>query len=415
MRRLNCSFRPSDWVAVLLPVLFVVFISSISCRKIGKTLESSPGDSTHVDTVLTQDIYTLDSFSTPTPGTILSTPFNESILPTVDSPGLLLVMDQGGRVLQKKVTAGTAFCLNRWTINGQTRYSYILNDALALRLYSVDQNAGYAIIADSNYNTIKEVDFTPYGNSLFLFGQALDVHDFILVSDNDFITLAYDVKIVKNIPAYLHPATTGVPVVAPIIEEVNNGAVVWSWDGSADTSFYANSVGGNNYQDSVSGQDYIHMNSMFVDPRDNNLICSMRVQNQIIKINRQTGAIMWRLGGKNSDFALDSTQVFLGQHHATLTDNNQTLLIFDDGDPKLRPYSRIDEFQLDEANKVVTGFKSFNIPEPFSELMGSVQKSGNEYFIGGGTGNYMLEINYVTGQKIMEFKGNKTTYRAYKY
>ncbi len=28
----------------------------------------------------------------------------------------------------------------------------------------------------------------------------------------------------------------------------------------------------------------------------------MRNQNQVIKLNRQTGAIMWRLGGMNSDF-----------------------------------------------------------------------------------------------------------------
>jgi hypothetical protein len=48
--------------------------------------------------------------------------------------------------------------------------------------------------------------------------------------------------------------------------------------------------------------------------------------------------------------------------------------------------------------------------------MGSVQKTGNEYFIGGGSGNYILEVNYVTGQKIMELAGSAyATYRAFKY
>jgi hypothetical protein len=182
-----------------------------------------------------------------------------------------------------------------------------------------------------------------------------------------------------------------------------------------DTSFYANTVEGNIFSDSVTGQDYMHMNSMFIDPRDGNLICSMRNQDQVIKISRQTGAVIWRLGGKNSDFTLSPEQVFLRQHHATLVDNNQTLLIFDDGEATQRPLSRIVEFKLDEARKTVTGFTSFIIPEPFTEAMGSVQKMGDEYFIGGGTANYMLEVNYVTGKKIMEFKGTESTYRAFKY
>jgi hypothetical protein len=48
--------------------------------------------------------------------------------------------------------------------------------------------------------------------------------------------------------------------------------------------------------------------------------------------------------------------------------------------------------------------------------MGSVQKMGSRYFIGGGSGNYVLEIDYTTGEKILELKStaNVATYRAYK-
>jgi uncharacterized protein (DUF1330 family) len=90
-------------------------------------------------------------------------------------------------------------------------------------------------------------------------------------------------------------------------------------------------------------------------------------------------------------------------------------LLFDDGEATQRPSSRVVEFQLDEAGKVVTNFKSFNIPEPFSKVMGSVQKIGGEYFIGGGSANYILDVNYTTGQKIMEFTGTEATYRATKF
>ena len=53
-----------------------------------------------------------------------------------------------------------------------------------------------------------------------------------------------------------------------MIEEVRNGSVVFHWDGSNDTSFYANSIFDNNFQDTTTAQDYMHMNSIFIDPTD---------------------------------------------------------------------------------------------------------------------------------------------------
>jgi hypothetical protein len=367
------------------------------------------------DTLTRNPYYFIDSTGTPMPGIILASPFDLAITAGVDTPGLLLVMNQDGEILQKKVTPGIAFDFNRWNIGGQVRYSYLVNDPKAFHTLGQYQFAGYAVIADSNLNTLQQVTFTPFGEGVFQMGQGLDVHDFILISDNHYITESCIIKNVDNIPSYV-PHAANEPVVAPLIEEVENGNVLWSWDASADTSFYRNSVTGNVFTNTDTAQDYVHLNSMAIDPRDNNLIVSMRSQCQIIKINRQTGAVMWRLGGKNSDFKLTSNEIFLFQHHASLTDNNQTLLLFDDGDAKLRAFSRVDEFQLDEVNKMVDDFKTFNIPEPFTAIMGSVQKMGNEYFIGGGSGNYVLEVNYVTGQKIMELKSSLySTYRAFKY
>jgi arylsulfate sulfotransferase len=361
----------------------------------------------------TQSVYTIDSITLPTPGTILAAPFYDSIQPIFSSPGLLLVMNQAGKVQETRNLPEAAFCLNHWIINGQTRYTYLVNDPGALRWLGTDQYAGYAVITDSTLRVLQRVYFNP-GDSIFQAGQELDLHDFVLISDTDCITLSYINKYVTNIPGRLSPGTN-VPVLAPLIEEVSGGVVVWRWDASADTSFYGSSLQGNIFSDTLQAQDYMHMNSLFIDPRDNNLICSMRNQNQIIKINRQTGAIVWRLGGANSDFPLTADQVFLHPDHATLTDNNQTLLLFDDGDSTARPSSRVLEFQLDETGKTVTNFKSFAIPEPFTASGGSVQKIGSNYFIGGGSARYILDINYTSGQKVIEFKGTLPTYRAYKY
>ena len=94
-------------------------------------------------------------------------------------------------------------------------------------------------------------------------------------------------------------------------------------------------------------------------------------------------------------------------------DNNETLLLFDNGDSATRQQSRGLEFKLDERRKTVRGFKAYNIPEPFSQYMGSVDKIGDDYFIAGGSGNYLLEVNSVTGAKKFELKDSLALYRAY--
>jgi hypothetical protein len=387
-----------------------VVLTFISCKKSSKDTDTLPPAT---DT-LTQNIYTVDSTSSPSKGTILVTPYDTLIPSTVASSGLLLIMDQSGKVLLKQTTPGTAFCLNRWIINGNIRYTYLVNVPTDLRPLGVGETDGYAIIADSNLNTLQQINFQPYAAGIFAANQGLDIHDFILINDSDYITLTYFWKYVTNIPGRLNPAAN-ISVVTPIIEEIRNGNVVWHWDASDDTTFYGSSIADNDFSDSAVAQDYIHLNSMYIDPTDNNIICSMRHQDQVMKINRQTGAVMWRLGGVNSDFALTSDQKFLYQHDATLVDSNQTLLLFDDGDAILRPYSRICEFHLDYVNKVVTSFKYFNIPEPFTDFTGSVQKLGDDYFIGGGTAAYLLDVNYNTGEKVIEFKGTLASYRGYKY
>jgi hypothetical protein len=395
----------------LLTIFFclVPVLTYFSCKKAHSlTAAMNP-----VDT-LTQNVYTIDSTEPPSKGIILTAPFNFNASVTAVTPGLLLIMDQSGKVLQKLTTPGNPFDFERWIINGETRYTYLVNDPSAFRAAGDPQNTGYAIIADSNLNTLQQINFIPYAPNIFPSNQGLDVHDFILLSDNDYITLTYYWEFPTNIPAYLNPAPN-VSILSPVIEEVRGGSVVFHWEGSNDTSFYANSIFDNDFSDTTVPQDYMHMNSIFIDPTDSNLICSMRHQDQIIKINRQTGAVMWRFGGLNSDFALTSDEKFLYQHDATLTDSNQTLMLFDNGDTNLRPYSRICEFRLNFSNNTITSFKYFDIPEPFTELTGSVQKIGDEYFIGGGTANYMLDVNYNTGQKIIEFDGNLASYRSFKY
>ncbi|MDQ6609141.1 MAG: aryl-sulfate sulfotransferase, partial [Bacteroidota bacterium] len=254
------------------------------------------------------------------------------------------------------------------------------------------------VLLDENFNLIKRIRLLPFNGRTSADPDAVDAHDFIYLDDNHFITLSYFQKSVNNIPSSLNPAAN-CKVIAPIIQEIINGQVVWEWDGTNYPELYLQSVEGNVFSNGNVLHDYVHMNSLSIDPTDNNLICSMRNVNQVIKISRTDGRILWRLGGSNSDFPMSANMKFLRQHHATLTDNNQTLLLFDNGHVTERPYSRVLEFKLGQDYKTINSFKAFTLPEGiFAQFMGSVQKRGDTYFVGCGSTPKVLEVNYVTNK-----------------
>jgi arylsulfate sulfotransferase len=371
-------------------LLALFLVALVSCKK----------DITSITT-------TLDSQD----GVILVSPYKGGDV----NSGELLILDKNGNTIGYKKTAAEAFNFEKWEVNGKVRYTYLEhnpNAANSISLLSI--TPCYAVVLDENLNEIKRLSLLPQSNEDYT-QTAVDSHEFIYIDDSHFIVIAYLEKTVNNIPASLNPAKD-CKVLVPIIQEIKNDEVVFEWDASNYPEFYEQSVEGNAFSDASTVNDYMHLNSVYIDPRDNNLICSLRHLNQIIKIDRTSGNIIWRLGGKNSDFPLTSEMKFLRQHDATLTDNNQTLLVYDNGEATERPYSRVAEFQLDEVSKTVTSYKSFNVPGGvFSAYMGSVQKRGNTYFIGCGSVPKMMEVNYITGSVNFLMQLDNPSYRAFKY
>lgn len=323
----------------------------------------------------------------------------------------IIIMDPDGQVLMEKQMDGIIYDFRQWHNGGHTFYSYAINntrDSLANKLSS----CGHIVILDSALNELKQVHLKSHGDVVVNKKQDLDLHDFIMFSETHYMTMALYPKTVSNIPACLFPAPK-VRVLVPVIQEVSNDSVIWQWDASKYPEFYLTSNAGNKFYDTTTPQDYIHMNSMTVDTRDSNLILSFLNQNQVLKINRRSGDIMWRLGGKNSDFPLTSDKVFLRQHNATLVDSNYTLLLLDNGDDSIRAYSRVLEFKLDEQKKTIASFKSYNVPARIIGSRGSVQKINSDYIICGGISDYILVVNSITGVKKAEIKADQSFYRAY--
>lgn len=379
---------------------FVVLVAITSCRKEKTSFSTFPANAEEPAPA-----------NKPVRNEILSGVFSFA---NISTPGKLLIHDYNGKLIREVVVPYAGTNLQRWDINNTFYYSYLEFDPTTYLMPGVGYIPGPIVLLDSGFNEIKRISLLPYKGRGAGAPDALDLHEFILLDENHYIAMAYYQTTVNNIPDFLNPHPN-VKVVDNIIQEVKNGQVVYEWHSVDYPEFYSTSIQGNNFTDSVQAQDYLHINSIFIDPNDNNLIISARNTDQVFKISRYSGDVLWRLGGNNSNFPLTGEQKFLRQHHATITKDN-TLILFDNGDNVLRPYSRIVEYNLDYISKTVNSFKSVNLPgNLFCSHMASVQKTDSSYFIGCGTQNRILEIDYNNLKVLLDIPLERPSYRSYRY
>ncbi|MBN1481030.1 carbohydrate-binding protein [candidate division KSB1 bacterium] len=131
--------------------------------------------------------------------------------------------------------------------------------------------------------------------------------------------------------------------------------------------------------DPLSNRMYFsHMNSIDIDD-DGHLIVSNRELSEITKIHRQTGDIIWRLGGAHNQFTFinDPLQGTRNQHAARVLGNN-VYSIFDNGNGHNPPLSRAVKYKIDTDKMTATLIWEFrDQPDKYSHYMGNAQPLPN--------------------------------------
>lgn len=233
---------------------------------------------------------------------------------------------------------------------------------------------------DQNYQC-KNSAFTPVGNSIVAGnGYIADNHDFRVLPNGHFLVMIYDSQYVdlSKIVAGGYPAAK---IDESVIQEVDaNNNVVFQW-----RSFDHIPIT-DTYKPLSKGLDYIHVNSIWFDELDGNIIASCRETSEVIKINRTTGNVVWRMGGKHNEFTFSNgiagntdPPMFQEQHSARRLANGN-LTVFDNGyAPNVpgmdRTYSRAAEYVIDEVNKTATLVWQFrHSPDIRTSNGGSVQR-----------------------------------------
>ncbi len=146
-------------------------------------------------------------------------------------------------------------------------------------------------------------------------------------------------------------------------------------------------------------RNWMHGNSIEIDS-DENIIISNRAMSEVIKFSRESGDILWRLGGPMNDFTFinDPLNGPNRQHDVRRLENGN-IMIFDNGDQRQTPLTRIIEYELDEENLIATLVWEYSHPDNHVSLnQGCAQRleNGNTLICWGGVsgdGQIITEIN----------------------
>jgi hypothetical protein len=243
-------------------------------------------------------------------------------------------------------------------------------------------------------------------------GYGTDGHDLALLPNGHALLMSYDPEFVA-----LDPSKTGlgfgiaVGLIIQELDQAKNVVFQWrSWD-----HFRISDMVGRNFS---GGIDYVHGNSLDADP-DGNIILSCRSMDEVTKISRTTGEILWRLGGKNNQFTFLNDPIPFSHQHAARRLPNGHLVLFDNGNFRLPPFSRAVEYALDEAQKTATLVWQYRLtPDVFAPAFGYVQRFPNgNTLIGWGVATPTLTEVAPDGSLVSEltFDPGVDTYRAFRF
>ena len=245
-------------------------------------------------------------------------------------------------------------------------------------------------------------------------GYELDNHDIIYLANGNVMVGAYkDRQCVDLTVLGLGACETAIDALLQEIDP-SDGSVVWEWDSKdhipvSDTIFQT--------------RDIVHWNS-FEEMADGNILMSAR-SGGVYKINRATGAIMWKLGGNGAAGGSPALTIIDDpwpgpqyQHDARELPDGTITMHDNHGIPGFRP--RAVRYQIDEGAMTATMVEQHVNDDPDGGLSGFIggarwQPDGHVIMAWGGTSPFLEEVDE-NGDTVFVIRENELwQYRAVKY
>ena len=282
------------------------------------------------------------------------------------------------------------------------------------------QMAGSYQIADDHYKVFRKINGVN--------GWDLSLHDLVIEKNGNALVTAY-----KKVPGQDLTAVGGGSSQdmwdSGVLEfSIKTGKLVREWSAMSVIPFTDSytKTGPN----PPAAFDPYHINSIEIDS-DGNWLVSMRNTWTVYKVDSKTGQIIWRLGGKASDFTFGEHAQFAFQHNArwvgadriTIFDNDCCALIPQPSgppkaaDPVYEQHSRGIELKLDTNAKTATLVQDLRLYELTSGTQGNVQRLANgDTFIGWGQQPYFSEFDK-SGKLLLAVRlpDPMESYRAFRF
>ena len=262
---------------------------------------------------------------------------------------------------------------------------------------------GEGVIADTSYRELVRVRAAN--------GRRMDLHEFRLTPEGTAVFTCFPQTVQLDASSLGGPSD--LRVLESVVQEVDvrTGRLLLEWRSldHIDPSESYNPMG--------DPWDLIHANSVAVTA-DGHLLVSCRETWTLYKLDRRTGAVVWRLGGRRSDFAMGRGAQFSWQHHAQPVSDRIT--VFDnayDGKHRSLSQSRAILLDVDETRRTVELGRSYTHPKPLSSgAEGSAQLLPDGHvLVGWGFPGYTSE--YASDGTLVadaHFVARTSSYRAFR-
>lgn len=244
------------------------------------------------------------------------------------TPGLMILDTTGELVWFKPLPAANEvpFNFRVQEYNGQPVLTWFEGT-----VHGGHATGGQYTLADDTYQEFAQISAT---------GYPCDLHEFLLTPEGTALHTAYETR---------HVSSSKTLIVGHAQEvDVATNELLYDWASypavSPDLSY------------TPTASDYFHINSIDLWPGpERNLLISARNMGAVYLVERETGGVLWQLGGKQGDFVMGPAAPFFFQHDARALADGSGVSLFDDASqPCPEKYASGKVINVDQRTLVAT-------------------------------------------------------------
>ncbi|NQU52408.1 MAG: aryl-sulfate sulfotransferase [Bacteroidetes bacterium] len=208
-------------------------------------------------------------------------------------------------------------------------------------------------------------------------GYKINPHDWDVSTTGNVILMGQSSRVV-DMTQFVENGNPEAEALDLIVQEFdNNSNLLFTWN-SAEHFEITDANENSPYVDFAEKQlDYVHANGICYDS-DSSFLVSCRHMDEITKVDRRTGDIIWRLGGKKNQFQFTNDDIGFSHQHSIRSLENGNILLFDNGNLHIPQLSSAIEYKIDEQNKTATLInRYYRNPAVYSNHQGTTQRVFN--------------------------------------